>query len=155
MHISKKWWAKAKNYKWFARNYTNADFSKKSAFAMYEYEYLGKGNVNHYNTIDGMVNGYALGKHLQDLQLAMWREDLNRPFMLTKYELFTDQNLIPIRKLLIEQFGDLTCLMNTGGMIDSVTFLPIDSHSDNSIVHNQTSKLIKDDLSKLISEYMY
>ncbi len=107
MHISKKWRTKAKNYKWFARNYPNADFSEDCALAMYKYESTGYGIVNHYDTVDGKVNGYALGKHLQDLQLAMWIEDLRRPFMLTKYELLTDSELVPIREFLIDQFGEV------------------------------------------------
>lgn len=30
-----------------------------------------------------------------------------RPFMLTKYELLTDPELIPIRQFLIDQFGEV------------------------------------------------
>lgn len=107
MYISKKWRAKAENYKWFARNYPNADFSEEAVYAMYDYESTGNGFVNHYDTVDGKVNGYALGKHLLDLQLAMWIEDMARPFMLTKYELLTDPELIPIRQFLIDQFGEI------------------------------------------------
>lgn len=107
MNVSKKWRTASEYYKWFARSYPNADFSVESAEAMYHYESSGVGRVNHYDTVDGKVNGYALGKHLLDLQLAMWLEDLNRPFMLTKRELLTDPELLPIRPFLIEQFGDM------------------------------------------------
>lgn len=107
MEVSKRWKKASENYKWFARNYSNASFSDAAALAMYDYESRGVGNVNHYDVIDGYVNGFALGKHLQDLQLAMWYEDLCRPFMLSKYELLTDPELEPIKQLLIEQFGDI------------------------------------------------
>lgn len=105
MYISKKWRTKAENYKWFASNYSNA---------MYDYESTGNGFVNHYDAVDGMVNGYALGKHLLDLQLAMWIEDMARPFMLTKYEFLTDPELIPIRQFLIDQFGEVEADEPTG-----------------------------------------
>lgn len=136
MYISIRWLEKAKNYKWFARGYPNADFSMGSAIAMYDYESTGKGFVNHYDTIDGKVNGYALGKHLQDIQLAMWFEDLKRPFMLTKYELLTDPELEPIRKLLIDQLGDL-------------------HEDDKDIGQGKPSDSSVATLNKFIGEYMY
>lgn len=137
MQVSNKWLEKAQNYKWFAREYPNADFSMDSAVAMYDYESTGKGNVNHYDTIDGKVNGYSLGKHLQDIQLAMWFEDLRRPFMLTKYELLTDPNLLPIRQLLIDQLGAL--------------------HEDDCDreFDNPLSTSSVETLNKFIGEYMY
>ena len=39
-----------------------------------------------------------------DIQLAMWREDLNDPFILTKFELFNDPNLKEIEWFLRDQF---------------------------------------------------
>lgn len=105
--VSKKWRDKAEVYRWFAREYPNADFSEAAAEAMYQYESTGIGRVNHYDLVDGKVNGYALGKHLQDLQLAMWIEDLGRPFMLTKYELLNDPDLKPIKQFLVDKFGDI------------------------------------------------
>lgn len=121
MLISKKWRVKAENYKWFARGYPTADFSEDAAEKMYIFESTGCGYVNHYDVYDGMVNGYALGKHLQDIQIAMWVEDLKRPFMLTKYELLTDPELQPIRKLLNDVFGDVDDeIPSTKGYCDSL-----------------------------------
>ena len=105
MDVSKKWLKSAQLYKFFARTYDGLDFSDAAGEAMYHYESSGIGHVNHYDKVNGLINGYAVGKHLMDIQLAMWWEDLSRPFMLTKYELFNDHELDEILWFLEEQFG--------------------------------------------------
>ena len=72
---------------------------------MYEFESRGIGHVNHYDKINGKINGFAVGKHQMDLQFAMWKEDLRTgwPALLTKHELLTDPVLEPIREFLKEQ----------------------------------------------------
>lgn len=104
MPVSKAWLKSANLYKFFARTYEGLDFSDEAAEAMYHYESSGIGHVNHYDKVDGKVNGYAVGKHAMDIQLAMWREDLNDPFMLTKFELFNDPELKEIEWFLRDQF---------------------------------------------------
>ncbi len=104
MNVSKRWLKSATLYKFFARTYSGLDFSDAAAEAMYDYETYGKGYVSYAEKVDGKYNGYAVGKHLMDVQLAMWREDLNNVFMLTKHELFTDPDLEEIRWFLKQQF---------------------------------------------------
>jgi len=98
MHVTKKWQKIADVYKFFARDY-QADFSDSAAEAMFDFESNGIGLV-------AKDNGYAIGKHLMDIQLAMWMEDLYvNKFMLTKYELITDPTLKDIRWFLEDVFG--------------------------------------------------
>lgn len=51
----------------------NHDFSLESLMAMYNYETYGK---YKYPEPDKCKNGYAYGKWLMDLTVAMWKEDL-------------------------------------------------------------------------------
>lgn len=90
----------AEVYKFFARDY-QANFSDSAAESMFKFESNGVGVV-------AKDNGYAIGKHLMDLQIAMWHEDLYiNKFMLTKYELLTDPELQSIRWFLESLFGPL------------------------------------------------
>ncbi len=107
MSVSKAWLKSANLYKFFARTYDGLDFSDEAAEAMFNYESKGIGNVSYQQKVDGKFNGFAVGKHLMDIQMAMWREDLNNTFMLTKCELLEDENLKEIHWFLKEKFEPL------------------------------------------------
>jgi hypothetical protein len=107
--ISKKWIRISELYRFFARDYHDLDFSDDAALAMYDFESRGVGNVNHYDKINGKINGYAVGKHMLDLQMAMWKEDIRSsyPPILTKYELLTDPDLELVRWFLEEKLESI------------------------------------------------
>lgn len=103
---TKKWLKMGKVYKFFAQDFINADFSEDAKSEMFMAETYGdQYNFKYYDLRNGKINGYALGKHLMDIQLAMWDEDLRHFGQLTKYELMNDDNLKPIHEFLIEWFG--------------------------------------------------
>lgn len=77
---SKKWLKMAEVYRYFARAYKDLDFSEEAALEMYLYESNG-------TTFIRFKNGYYLGKHLMDLNLAMWKESI-RLELLTVQELY-------------------------------------------------------------------
>lgn len=79
----------AKVYIHFAKAFDagDSDFSDAAAWKMYQAESLGgEHNFPYYEKTDGKFNGFALGKHFMDLQLAMWKEDI-QDGLLFKYEL--------------------------------------------------------------------
>jgi hypothetical protein len=89
-------------YVFFAKAYDcgDADFSDEAALRMYKAESLGGSHkFPYYENIDGKFNGYALGKHFMDLQLKMWKEDIQSG-ILFKYELLDDSNLVPINEFI-------------------------------------------------------
>lgn len=105
MKVSKKWLKTAQLYKFFSKDYQGLDFSDSAAEAMYNYETYGEGRVTYHEKVDGLYNGFAVGKHLMDIQIATWNEDLRRPFMLTKYELLNDPELKEIKWFLEQLYG--------------------------------------------------
>lgn len=66
------------------------DFSEVAATALFERETFGKGAV-------AVSNGYAQGKRLVDITVAMWMEDLyptaTLPPLLFPWELYEDPGL--------------------------------------------------------------
>lgn len=93
MKISKNWRRIADEvYRPFAERagFEGMDFSEEAAFALYERETYGRGTV-------GNGNGFAEGKRLVDITVAMWMEDLYPtavyPPILFPWELYEDPNL--------------------------------------------------------------
>src|SRR3569832_393105 len=83
MKPSNKWRKTAEVYKFFARNHPMVDFSEESALKMYQAESLGgKYKFPYYELSNNTYNGYAVGKHLMDMHLKMWREDIRDCFLL-------------------------------------------------------------------------
>lgn len=80
-----KWRKMAEVYKAFNQE---GDFSKEAAEAMYLYESRG-------GELPGWDNGYYTGKHLMDVTVKMWKDDLNGKLddfpLLTKKELYEDE----------------------------------------------------------------
>lgn len=103
---SKNWLRMGNVYKFFAKDYPETDFSDNAMLAMFRAEtYGGEYKFGYYDRTDGKFNGYAVGKHLMDIQIAMWYEDLSQFGQLTKFELMTDPQLEPIKEFLVELFG--------------------------------------------------
>lgn len=80
-------------YKPFAMRagFITSDFSDESAVALFEFESFGTGSILQ-------NNGFAQGKRLVDITVAMWIEDmyshgLDTPPMLFASELYSDPNL--------------------------------------------------------------
>jgi hypothetical protein len=78
--ISKRYAARCALYRRLARGMGgHGDFSEASMREMYAWESTGRGGV------DKQINGFAYGKWVRDVTVAMWREDIeNGDF--TKYE---------------------------------------------------------------------
>jgi hypothetical protein len=115
---TKKWLKMGEVYKFFAKDFTQADFSDKAKLDMFKAEsYGGEYNFEYRELRNGKLNGYAVGKHLMDIQLAMWQEDLSQFGQLTRRELMIDEAMKPIRGFLMEWFGwtqdDIDHLTNT------------------------------------------
>ena len=86
-----KWLRMLPIYKHFGRGY-NADFSDDAARELFEWESRGEGNLKSgvFSTgSDGKLNGYAVGKHWMDVQIAGWRKCI-REGLLFKFELYED-----------------------------------------------------------------
>ncbi len=85
----------AELYKHFAP--TDADFSDHAAIAMFAFESGRKcsgadrqwcrDSLAAMPTNGRPMNGYALGKHMMDVNVAMWRNDLDQR-ILFKFELY-------------------------------------------------------------------
>lgn len=88
---SKKYKRIAEAYRFYASN-IDADFSEKALIEFFNYETFGKPVIKYNQTYDGMYNGYAIGKHWLDVNLAMYREDILIG-NLTKYELLQDNDI--------------------------------------------------------------
>ena len=91
--ISAKWKEQARRYERFARRWHPAadlDFSPEAAEAMYRYETFGEGDAP--GIFGGKHNGYMVGKHCVNLQVAMWKEALAEG-LITKQELYADEDL--------------------------------------------------------------
>jgi hypothetical protein len=103
---TKKWLKMGEVYKFFAKDFDQADFSDRAKLDMFKAEsYGGEFNFEYREFRNGKLNGYAVGKHLMDIQLAMWNEDLTQFGQLTRRELMLDKALEPIREFLLEWFG--------------------------------------------------
>lgn len=79
----KKWQRMAEIYKRFALDYPQADLSADAASAMYAHETHGE------PLPDKPMNGYAVGKKVMDITVAMWKEDI-RDGLLFVHELQSD-----------------------------------------------------------------
>lgn len=93
---TRRWWAAAELYRWFARDYRDSDFSDEAAAAQYEYESRG-------GTSPGWENAYYLGKQRLNLWWADTSKMLNEG-TLTKAELYADPT---IPQALKERLRDL------------------------------------------------
>lgn len=71
-------------YEYFGKDCDGLDWSKNSLYDLYTFESTGKGSVKP-------NNGYAYGKHIMDITIAMWKEDLNKTLFI--HELYEDENL--------------------------------------------------------------
>jgi hypothetical protein len=114
--LSKKWKEKAKLYRRFADENKELDWSDEAAAEMYLYESYGivptwTGDWHYYDRrINGLYNGYFVGKHWLDVSIAMWKEDL-RDKLLFIEELEPEyQRLVlngqPISEEEIERIGE-------------------------------------------------
>lgn len=57
-------------YKYFAKEYIDKlDFGESALYNMHEFESLGR-------KLKDKNNGYLVGKHLMDLSIKMWKEDM-------------------------------------------------------------------------------
>lgn len=101
MKISKRWKETAEVYKHFTKGFScSLDFSYDSALLMYSYESTGLPVIQYHEVNgNGQYNGFAVGKHIMDITVAMWIEDM-RLGILTKHELMS--NAIPdkLRKII-------------------------------------------------------
>jgi hypothetical protein len=90
MKISSKWLKMGKIFKFFGEDpfMTKLDFSEKSAQEMYEFESTGKGDIS-LNMFSNSFNGYAYGKKMLNLTVAMWKEDIENG-LLFKFTLYDD-----------------------------------------------------------------
>jgi hypothetical protein len=78
---SKKFEAACKAYEHFGREFTDfADWSQDAKVAQFQFE------SGQTKTKPDAANGYAIGKHLLDINLASWQEDLGTT--LARMELF-------------------------------------------------------------------
>lgn len=75
-------------YKTFAGNMNNLDFSEHSKIEMYKFESTGKGNIQ-LDMFANSINGYAYGKKMLNITVAMWKEDI-RNRLLFIGELYKD-----------------------------------------------------------------
>ena len=74
---SKRWKDSAEMYKYFSKGFGSLSFSDKAAKDMYDYESTGKPIFQYYDKrYNGKCNGYAVGKHWMDVNIAMWKEDM-------------------------------------------------------------------------------
>lgn len=96
---SKKYHRISDAYKFFAMSF-DADFSEESRIRFYNYETHGTPVVKYNVPYSGKYNGYAIGKHWMDVNLAMYREDL-KSGNLTKHELYSDDDIPPLIKEII------------------------------------------------------
>ncbi len=71
-------------YLYFARDYIDLDLSEDALYELYLFESTGQGSIKP-------NNGYAVGKKLMDVAVAMWKEDMYRTLM--PYELYDDPDL--------------------------------------------------------------
>lgn len=64
-------------YKIFSDSY--CDFSDQAMLDMYNHETFGIGDIDisGFNTIGSKINGYAVGKKVLNITVAMWFEELN------------------------------------------------------------------------------
>lgn len=75
----------AEIYRSFSGNRPNLDFSDDAAAEMFAWESRGEGDLalGLFNLRpDGRYNGYAVGKHLMNVTVAMWRQDLRDGLLL-------------------------------------------------------------------------
>lgn len=82
--VSKNFIKMSKVYRIFANYWENIlDFSDDSLLQMYKYETFGEhiGDCNR--------NGFYVGKQWMDVNIKMWREDIQTG-ILTKHELYSD-----------------------------------------------------------------
>lgn len=80
--ISKKFKKMAILYRYFSKDWEHLlDYSDKAMSAMYEYESYGTKLDN------ADKNGYAVGKKWMDVNVAMWKEDIEKG-NLWKHELY-------------------------------------------------------------------
>lgn len=91
MKISTKFISMSNIYKLFCDKKTTClDFSRRSLEDQYSFESTGSPRVCYSDkNEDGLFNGYAVGKHLMDVTIAMWLEDIESN-ILTKYDLMVD-----------------------------------------------------------------
>jgi len=72
-------------YKHFSRDWNNLDYSEESLIELYEQESFGKGTCKP-------NNGYDVGKKWLNVNVSMWKEDLERGYLF-KWELYEDPKL--------------------------------------------------------------
>lgn len=64
----------------------NLSLDDQALNEMYEFESRGKKLINW------RTNGYAVGKHIMDITIAMWEEDIRLGYI-TKYDFYSDPSL--------------------------------------------------------------
>jgi hypothetical protein len=85
MKISKSWLRMAEIYKIFGQDpfMTKLDFSEQAKQEMYEFESTGKGNIS-LDMFSNSFNGYAYGKKMLNITVAMWKEDIEKGLLFLK-----------------------------------------------------------------------
>lgn len=91
--IGKNWLKFQPIYRFFCYNDECYDFSDKAAYEAFLYESQGKGN-HKFGSCQRTKkwNGYIVGKHWMDVNVKMWREDIQKG-LLKKYELYSDPEM--------------------------------------------------------------
>ena len=82
MKVSKKYKRMADMYRYFSRDFQNLDYSAEALEEMYHYESMGGPSPDD-------RNGYLIGKRYMDVNIAMWKEDIEKG-LLFKSELYAD-----------------------------------------------------------------
>lgn len=83
-------------YMYFAGDYDYLNFDEKSAEDCYKFESQGIGKLNITKDVDGKYNGYFVGKFLMDINISMWKEDIENGYLF-KIELLEDNSLSKIK----------------------------------------------------------
>lgn len=89
-------------YEYFASSF-DVDLSDEAKVRFYNYETFGTPIVKYYEPYNGMFNGYAVGKHWMDVNMAMYKEDLLAR-NLTKFEIYSDPDVPQVVKDWISDF---------------------------------------------------
>lgn len=93
--ISKKYIKKSDEYQRLAREFMkhNICFDDIARLDFYNYESTGKPRISYYEKYeryDNKVNGFAVGKHLYDLNIGMIKESLDKGDI-SKFELWFEK----------------------------------------------------------------
>ena len=104
MRISKKYAPIVEAYLYFSKGFESADFSEQAKLDFYLYESTGTPRIKYSELqSNGMYNGYAIGKHMMDVTLSMWREDILCGNLI-KFEIYSDNEIPDFIKSIVSDF---------------------------------------------------